>query len=367
MEAAVRGVPALLQGVKRTAGRFSVVVPALVRNAEDLDNLARCVMALALADPAPDEIIVVDDGSATAVSLTTVGTVALRILRQQNAGPAGARNAGAAACDSEFIVFVDADIVVPADTFERLDHGFQGHEEVVAIWGTVTAAHPHPGVVSQYKNLTHRHFTLQQDQTTRHLTTMLAAVRRDAFARVGGFDTRMKTVSVEDVELGRSLYESGGVVWVDVELAAEHRHRFTFFGAIRNDFHKARCMARTTLVRRWRGEAAVAVEGAGERRQVHYLVGVPLGAGAVGAALLGRWRLSAVLTGALLLWERELFGYLASQGGWTFATACVPLMAIERANVACAVVVGAADAVRSRVPRASAAASVTAPTSAAAG
>lgn len=329
--------------------RVSVVVPALIRDAEDRENLDRCVTAVCLAEPAPDEVVVVDDGSPVAISLTTPGAVPVRVLRQDNAGPAAARNAGAQASSGEIVVFVDADIVVPADAFERITAGFVASPEVVAIWGTVTAAHAHRGLVSRYKNLTHRHFTLQQEEKTRHLTTMLAAVRRDAFERVGGFDTRLKTVSVEDVELGRSLHEAGGIVRLDIALAAEHRHRFTLFGAVRNDFHKARRMASSTLRRRLAGEDAVSVRSSGERRQIHYLLGVPLGAGAVAAALAGRWRASAALTGAMLLWERDLVGYLASQQGWIFTAACVPLMALERANVACAVTVGVVDVARGKL------------------
>ena len=244
-------------------------------------------------------------------------------------------------------MFVDADIVIPPDAFARLEAGFTG-SDVAAIWGTVSAAHPHPGVVSRYKNHTHRHFTLLQPHETRHLTSMLAAVRREVFLAAGGFDTRLRTVSVEDVELGRTLFERGDRVVIDKELAAEHRHRFTLLGALRNDFHKARHHARTTLTRRLRGDRSVALDGPGERRQLHYLVGVPLGVGAVAAALSGRWSLAFGLGAALVAWESDLFGYLRREEGFRFAVACVPLMAIERTTVAAAVLAGVTDVVRGR-------------------
>lgn len=318
-------------------------MPALVRNVEDADNLARCLAALAACVPAPVDIIVVDDGSRTPVTAASA-----IVLRQPNAGPAAARNAGARAATGDVLVFVDADIVVPPDTFAKLAAGFAATPEAAAIWGTVTAAHPHAGLVSRYKNLTHRHFTLQQERETRHLTTMLAAITRADFERVGGFDTRLRTVSVEDVELGRTLHESGGRVLLDKTLAAEHRHRFTFLGAMRNDFHKARNHTRTTLSRRARGEQSVTVSGRGERRQLHYLLGVPLGVGAVAAALTGRWRLAASLTAGLVVWERDLLGFLEEEGGLAFALACVPLMAVERTTVAGAVVAGGVDFLRGR-------------------
>lgn len=323
---------------------FSAVVPVFARTPAARADFARCLAALAACDPPPAELIVVDDGSPEAVAAPG----ATLLLRQANAGPASARNAGAAAAKGDIVVFVDADIVVPPDTFARLAVGFAADPDAAAIWGTVTAAHPHPGVVSRYKNHTHRHFTLAQARETRHLTTMLAAVRRDAFVAAGGFDTRLTTVSVEDVELGRTLYDRGERVILDKALAAEHRHHFTFVSALRNDFHKARHHARTTLARRLRGDASVGLAGPGERRQLHYLVGVPLGVGALGAALTGRWTLSAGLTAALLAWESDLWGYLRREEGLRFAIACVPLMLVERTTVAAAVLAGATDVVRGR-------------------
>lgn len=324
--------------------RYSVVVPVLARTAAAHDDLARCVAALLAASPAPMEIVVVDDGSPRPVEVPP----GIRVVRQANAGPAAARNAGADATTGEVIVFVDADIVVPPDTFARLDEGFGAVGDTAAIWGTVTAAHPHPGVVSRYKNHTHRHFTLLQPHETRHLTTMLAAVRREVFEGVGGFDTRLTTVSVEDVEFGRSLFERGDRVVIDKELQAEHRHLFTLRGALRNDFHKARNHARTTLTRRLRGDRSVALDGPGERRQLRYLLGVPIGVGAVAAAVTGRWSLAFGLGAALVAWEADLFGYLRRQEGLRFAVLCVPLMAVERTTVAAALVAGVTDVARGR-------------------
>lgn len=326
---------------------FSVVVPAHVKDAESAANLAACLAALAACDPPPGEVVVVDDGSP--VAFPRRPEPRFRWLRQENRGPAAARNAGARATTGPVLVFVDADVEVPVDCFARLAADFDRSPEAAAVWGTVTAAHVHRGLVSRYKNHTHRHFTHRQAAATRHLTTMLAAVRREAFEAAGGFDEALTTVSVEDVELGRELYERGRLVLLDRALEAGHRHRFTLLRAVRNDFHKARHHARTTLDRRAAGGASVRLDGPGERRQLHYLVGVPLGAGAALALLAGRWRLAAGFAGALAWWERDLLTYLAREEGPLFAAACLPLLVVERTTVAAAVVAGAADHARGRL------------------
>ncbi len=340
-----------------TAPRFGVVVPVRVREPRHREDLAACLAALGAADPPPHEVVVVDDGSAPPVSLTREESLCARPLAAPPRGPASARNTGAAALDPacDVVVFVDADIVVPPDAFARLAEAFVRWPDAAAVWGTVTAAHPHPGVVSRYKNLSHRHFTLQNPARTRHLTSMLVAVRREVFDAVGGFDTTWDTVSVEDVELGRTLHAAGHAVYLDHDLAAEHRHRFTLAGAVRNDLHKVRRHVRTTLARRAAGCPSVAVEApadgsegsrSGERRQVQYLLGVPLGAGAIVALLAGRPLLAAGLTGALLVWERDFVGMLAREEGTPFALACVPLLVLERGVVAVATAAGVLDHLR---------------------
>ena len=157
---------------------FSLVAPARVRNAEEASHLRGCLDALQRLDPPPLAIHLVDDGSPEALVAPPEWRGApLHVHRQANAGPASARNAGAAAATRDILVFVDADIEAPPDTLARLTADFAASPDAAAIWGTVTAAHPNPGFLSRYKNHTHRHFTLQQAPETRHLTTMLAAVR----------------------------------------------------------------------------------------------------------------------------------------------------------------------------------------------
>ncbi|MEL6605516.1 MAG: glycosyltransferase, partial [Cyanobacteria bacterium J06614_10] len=75
---------------------FSVVVPTYNRPKQ----LERCLMALVQLKYPRDrcEIIVVDDGSQTPLD-SVVGPfqqyVNIQLIRQENAGPAAARNAGA--------------------------------------------------------------------------------------------------------------------------------------------------------------------------------------------------------------------------------------------------------------------------------
>src|SRR5262245_54276606 len=96
----------------------TVIIPTYQRS----EALIETLEALARVDyPAHAwEAVVVDDGSmddtATVVQEWIARTGApVRFLQQKNAGPAAARNRGAAAARGEVLIFIDNDIIVSPD------------------------------------------------------------------------------------------------------------------------------------------------------------------------------------------------------------------------------------------------------------
>lgn len=83
------------------APRFSVIVPGHGRPGP----LAACLRALARQDYPADryEVIVVDDGSEPPLGPGDADDPRVRWLRQPHAGPAAARNAGAATARGELL------------------------------------------------------------------------------------------------------------------------------------------------------------------------------------------------------------------------------------------------------------------------
>jgi glycosyltransferase involved in cell wall biosynthesis len=102
---------------------FTVVVPTYNRP-RPLDD---CLAALVALDHPRDrfEIVIVDDGSAVPVDdlvrrHADRSGVSVRLIRQSNAGPASARNTGAAVARHDFIAFTDDDCRPRADWLTAL-------------------------------------------------------------------------------------------------------------------------------------------------------------------------------------------------------------------------------------------------------
>jgi glycosyltransferase involved in cell wall biosynthesis len=177
----------------------SVIVPA--RDAGT--TIAATLAGLAAQERAPDEVIVVDDGSTDATAaLAGAAAVVTRVLRGAGAGPGAARNAGAAAATGDVLAFLDADCE-PQPGWLRA--GLAALEDADLVQGRTT---PPPGAaVGPFDR------TLWVLAPWGLFETANLLVRRDLFARVGGFEpwlspARSKELA-EDVWFGWRAVRAG--------------------------------------------------------------------------------------------------------------------------------------------------------------
>ena len=85
--------------------RISVVIPHL----NQPEMLARCLASLVAGQRQPDEIIVVDNGSAALPQALCDAIPGARLLQEPQPGPGPARNLGVKAAMGEVLAFLDAD------------------------------------------------------------------------------------------------------------------------------------------------------------------------------------------------------------------------------------------------------------------
>jgi len=174
---------------------FSVIVPTYERP----EQLRACLHALARLDyPAQCfEVIVVDDGSKVApaaIVMAVSGSIDARLIVQPNAGPAAARNMGAAEARGEFLAFTDDDCLVGANwlrafgaQFKQTPHRLLGGQTLNALDANRCAA-----TSQMIMEVVYAHYNANPNDA-RFFASNNFAMAADQFRAVGGFDEDFRT------------------------------------------------------------------------------------------------------------------------------------------------------------------------------
>ena len=228
---------------------ISVVIPAY--NAAS--TLGDCLQAIRGSGYSEHEVVVVDDAS-TDQTAQLAEHYGCRVVRlSQNAGAAEAKNIGAREAQGDVILFTDADILLQPDTLglvvEDLDD-----PTLAGVVGLLGTRLKYGNLSSQFKNLwmnyTYRRLAAKNDAThgVGLFFTSLAAIRREVFAQMGGFDAHYRGASVtEDIEFGQRLMSAGYRIILDARLEVEHLKHYTLGGLLRTDLKRAFGLSKTWL------------------------------------------------------------------------------------------------------------------------
>jgi glycosyltransferase involved in cell wall biosynthesis len=163
-----------------------------VRNGERfLDSALESLLA---QDYERFEIIVCDDGSTDRTPEILASYEQLRVIRQDNFGPAAARNAAVAAAQGEFIAFFDSDDLWPQNRISLQAQYLASHPKVGCVLGRQEWIDPPPWLTrdSVYGDLD-------------GIPILSAMLRHCAFEEAGGFDTSF--THSEDMDLMFRLRE----------------------------------------------------------------------------------------------------------------------------------------------------------------
>jgi glycosyltransferase involved in cell wall biosynthesis len=244
------------------APRFSVVVPTYDRG----ESLARCLAALAAQDVGRDafEVVVVDDGgrrSPRDVVARFRDALDVRLLEQANAGPAAARNAGAAASRGEYLVFTDDDCRPEPHWLSGLAESataFPGR----AVGGRVDNALS-DGIYSTASQLLieflYEYYNVAGDEGRFFITSNLAfpAAR---FREIGGFDVTFPLAAAEDRDLCDRWLERGHAMVYADGAVVRHAHALGLRSFCRQHLNYGRGAYHLHLSRARRGVTPVRIE-----------------------------------------------------------------------------------------------------------
>jgi mycofactocin glycosyltransferase len=176
-------------------------------------------------------VVVVDDGSSVPLHREDFADTScdIEVLRHPvSRGPAAARNTGLASVTTDFVVFLDSDVVPRRGWLEAL----LGHfcdPAVALVAPRIVGLTDCDSAVARYESvrssldLGHREAPVIPYGMVSYVPSAAIACRRSAVHDVGGFDEGMR--SGEDVDLCWRLIESGARLRYEPVALVSHEHR----------------------------------------------------------------------------------------------------------------------------------------------
>jgi glycosyltransferase involved in cell wall biosynthesis len=288
---------------------LSVVIPAY--NASE--TLARLLASLTKSTFKNFEVIVGDDASNEQLSIfkyqfsKKTATFPFQIIRlTRNRGPAAARNTAVKHARGHVLVFLDADVTVYPDTLTKIAGKFTEDHDLTALTGVWDKHQNTRNFFPQFKALRDWSYWINERDRGGYyylFSTRIAAIRRDVFTRLGGFNEAYR--QMEDVELTYRIAKRYAIIFApDVRV---HHEFEEFWPVAKKYFWRSFYWTKLYGARRkfdpvattiW--EVATAVTGVG-------------GVGAIGAGILlyfllpFAWVRTVTVVSATILFLAHLF------------------------------------------------------------
>jgi glycosyltransferase involved in cell wall biosynthesis len=214
---------------------FSVVIPTHNR----LEVLAEVIQALEFQDRPPSfEVVIVDDGSTDGTGdwlRSRTFNLPLRVLTQENRGPAAARNTGVAVASGEWVAFLGDDTVPSPGwlAIHREAHRTRGDDSHLAVigytgWHKRMRLTPFLRYINEYGlQFGYALIKDREDVPFNFLYTSNLSLRRDLLL-AEPFDLRFPYAAWEDIELAYRLKKRGLRLVYEPAASVAHDHPTDF-------------------------------------------------------------------------------------------------------------------------------------------
>jgi GT2 family glycosyltransferase len=209
-------------------------------------------------------VIVVDDGgeiSLDGVLALFKEALCITLLRQPHAGPAAARNVGAATAKGDFLAFTADDCVPAADWLDSLAARFTTRPDC-ALGGKIINALP-DNTCSTASHLLITYLYAYYNAlpaAAGFFTPNNLAIPTDRFRAMGGFDVSFVTATGEDREFCDRWLHTGYRMVYAPEVTVAHTHPLTFCAFCRQHFNYGRGTFRYRVMQGRRANRRMSLE-----------------------------------------------------------------------------------------------------------
>ena len=269
--ALVAAAPALAAGAVRARQAEKAAVPlppmsVVICTRDRSDSLARCLESIARLDYPVFEVVVVDNAPSTDETRRVAARHRVRYVEEPTPGLDWARNRGIAESAHELIAFTDDDVRVDPGWLRGLARGFFD-DTVGLVTGFVAPGSlatraerlfelSYGGMGKGFAPRTLRPAAMDAFRliATHHLGVGAnMAVRRDALARVGGFDTALDVGTPShgggDLDFFHRVLVAGWAVHYEPSAVIWHYHRSTTARLRRQMYDNGRAFGAYLLTR----------------------------------------------------------------------------------------------------------------------
>lgn len=209
---------------------LSIIIPAFNSSRE----LEACLQALYQQSDFIKEIIIVDDGSQPALSEPELPIVKL-IRHKENLGPSQARNTGMLHAQSDFLLFIDSDIVIQPNTLalvkNHLDQTPSRLSAITCARHTIRLNQEDVGFITLYKEIYMNYIFSSQKNIVDFLYGGFCAFNRPENL-MWPKDIRFG----EDTYMGQLLFESGYEIKLLNQVELLHVKNYSLTSFLKHSF-----------------------------------------------------------------------------------------------------------------------------------
>ncbi len=206
------------------ASQWTPLVTVVVATNRRSRYLEAALRSVAEQDYPQWEIVLVDDGSPDPVAVADVAArfARVRVIRQDNAGVAVARNVGIADARGELLAFLDDDDVWLTDRLALQVDSLRARPDAVLSYGRVSSIDDTGRQIApaDQRPASDIHAVFGRDATPQFQTVL---IRRATVSRIGGFHSSLALA--EDLDLILRAAREGPFVFVDREIVRYRAHR----------------------------------------------------------------------------------------------------------------------------------------------
>lgn len=183
------------------------------------------------------EVIVVDDGS-TDNTAAIVKKFRVKYIRQDNAGPATARNLGVKSAKGKYVAFIDSDCVASEGWLAELLKPF-AESGVAGVQGAYKTRQRELIARFCQIEIEDRYNRMRRMERIDWIGSYSAAYDREIFLKESGYDEDFPTASGEDPELSFKLEKKGYRLVFNPNAIVFHRHQSALFPYLKSKFYRA--------------------------------------------------------------------------------------------------------------------------------